>query len=115
MSKPSELSSHRRFDVCCCIGARWWVGHGWNVSQVLGKYNKKGTETTFTATGLSKEGANRYMFTYKNKKEGTEKEISVAEYFAKVIGIRLEFPGLQCVLVRLLPQPNLPTTHVADL
>lgn len=39
----------------------------------------------------------------RDRKTGTEKETTVAEYFAKVVGVRLEFPALQCVLVRLQP------------
>ena len=80
--------------------------------QVMGKYAKSGRETTFTATGLSKEGVNRYMFTFKDKKAGTEKEMSVAQYFAKILGINLQFPALQCVTVL---RPLLQRLHTAAL
>lgn len=70
--------------------------------QVIGKYARSGRETTFTSIGLSKEGANRYMFMFRDKNTGTEREMSVAQYFVQVLGIQLEFPALQCVLVRPL-------------
>lgn len=74
--------------------------------QVAGKYGKTEKETSFTAKGLSKEGANRYMFAFTDKETGQEKQISVAAYFQNYLKIRLEFPALQCVTVRpftLLP------------
>ena len=71
--------------------------------QVVGKYAKSGRETAFTAIGLSKEGANKYMFMLKDRNTGTEKQTSVAQYFTKVLGVQLQFPALQCVLVRSTP------------
>jgi hypothetical protein len=40
------------------------------------------------------------MFSMKDRNTGQEKEMSVASYFGEVLGIRLEFPALQCVTVR---------------
>jgi hypothetical protein len=70
--------------------------------QVAGKYGKSNRETSFTAKGLSKEGANKYMFAFTDRASGQEKQMSVADYFIKVLGIRLEYPALQCVTVRSL-------------
>ena len=39
------------------------------------------------------------MFPFKDKKSGEEREMSVAEYFTKHVGVRLEFPALQCITV----------------
>ena len=65
-----------------------------------GVYGKNGKETKFTATGLSKQGASQYMFEFKDRDSGETKQISVATYFVKKLGIQLEFPHLQCVEVR---------------
>lgn len=70
------------------------------ILQVKGTYGKSGKQTSFVATGLSREGANRFMFSMKDKATGEEREISVAEYFVKHQGVRLDFPGLQCITVR---------------
>jgi hypothetical protein len=69
--------------------------------QVKGKYGKTGRTTQFVATGLSREGASKYMFPFTNKEDGTETQMSVATYFAKQLGIKLAFPHLQCVTVRV--------------
>ena len=74
--------------------------------QVAGKYGKTDKETSFTAKGLSKEGANRYMFAFTDKETGQEKQISVAAYFQKYLKIRLEFPALQCVTCLLYTSPS---------
>ena len=56
----------------------------------------------FIATGVSSEGADQYMFQRETNKETHESEtISVAHYFQVIKGIRLQFPKLQCVVVRL--------------
>jgi hypothetical protein len=67
--------------------------------QVAGKYGKANRETSFTAKGLSKEGANKYMFAFTDRASGQEKQMSVAAYFTSVLGIKLQFPALQCVTV----------------
>lgn len=68
--------------------------------QVKGSYSKTGRATQFVATGLSREGAFKYMFPFTNKEDGTETQMSVATYFTKHLGIKLAFPHLQCVTVR---------------
>jgi hypothetical protein len=68
---------------------------------VTGTYSKSGKAMRFESKGLSIEGASRYMFNFFDRANNEEREMSVAEYFTKVLGIRLQFPNLQCVLVRL--------------
>lgn len=68
--------------------------------QVYGKYGKNEKETSFTAKGLSKDGANKYMFPFTDKASGQEQQMSVAAYFTKILGIKLQFPALQCITVR---------------
>lgn len=70
--------------------------------QVTGTYGKSGRATRFEAKGLSVEGAAQYMFTYCDRTNNEEREMSVADYFTKVLNIRLQFHNLQCVLVRSL-------------
>ena len=43
------------------------------------------------------------MFEFKDRDSGETKQISVATYFVKKLGIQLEFPHLQCVEVRTGP------------
>ena len=80
---------------------------------MYGKYGKNNRETSFTAKGLSKEGANKYMFPFMDKATGQEKQMSVAAYFSNILGIKLEFPALQCVTVRPLASLplQLPLSH----
>jgi hypothetical protein len=68
--------------------------------QVEGKYGKGGKATKMVATGLSREGASKYMFSMRDRESGEENEMSVAAYFSNSLGIKLEFPHLQCVTVR---------------
>lgn len=65
-----------------------------------GQYGKSNKTTKFKAIGLSKIGASKYMFNMRDRETGTENEISVATYFTKHLGIKLQFPHLQCVEVR---------------
>lgn len=69
---------------------------------MFGNYGKSGKETSFAARGLSKEGANKYIFNFMDKESGKEKKMSVAAYFTNILGIKLQFPALQCVTVRFL-------------
>jgi hypothetical protein len=67
--------------------------------QMTGTWGRRGQPTTIIATGLSREGANHYMFEYDDRASGEKREISVADYFNQVLGQRLQFPALQCVTV----------------
>jgi hypothetical protein len=68
--------------------------------QMTGTWSRSGKPTSIIATGLSREGANQYMFEFTDRASGQTKEISVAEYFSKHLNQRLQFPALQCVTVR---------------
>lgn len=81
--------------------------------QVAGKYGKNNRETSFTAKGVSKEGANRYMFAYTDKASGKQTHMSVAAYFTNILGIQLQFPALQCVTVH--PLPSHPLTALVNM
>lgn len=90
-----------RGGVCVCVSVcEHWIQECQECMQVAGKYGKSNRETSFTAKGLSKEGANKYMFGFMDKATGQEKQMSVAAYFHNILGIQLEFPALQCVTVR---------------
>jgi hypothetical protein len=73
-------------------------------AQVEGKYRKDRDGnmkmTHFTAKGLSRMGADQYMFEYSPSKGAEPVQISVAEHFEKNLGIRLQNPTYPCVVVR---------------
>jgi hypothetical protein len=51
-------------------------------------------------TEVSKEGADKFMFTRRDRETGEEEEMSVAHFFQVIKQQPLQFPRLQCVLVR---------------
>lgn len=81
--------------------------------QVEGNYSKDkktgAVKTThFTAKGLSKMGADNYMFEWSPNRDTEPVQMSVAEHFSRNLGIPLKNPKYPCVVVRA----HLPTcTH----
>ena len=79
--------------------------------QVEGQYNKDRQgqlkTTQFTAKGISKMGADRYMFEYKPNRDAEPVEISVADHFRNNVKIPLANPSHPCVIVCFsIPPPT---------
>jgi hypothetical protein len=72
--------------------------------QVEGNYSKdregKPKTTHFTAKGLSKMGADEYMFDYSPNRDAEPVQISVANHFRDNLHINLQNPRYPCVVVR---------------
>ena len=74
--------------------------------QVEGSYSKDRNgnmkTTQFTAKGMSKMGADRYMFSFKPNRDAEPVEISVADHFRDNVKKPLKNPSFPCVIVRVL-------------
>lgn len=68
-----------------------------------GKYSKdrqgNSKTTKFTAKGLSRMGADQYMFEYSPSRDAEPVQMSVADHFRQNLGINLQHPSYPCVVV----------------
>lgn len=81
--------------VCACLVMFVQVEGQWIKDRKTGQPKT----TVFTAKGLSKMGADQYMFDYVPNRDAEPRQISVAEHFERNLNIRLEYPKYPCVVV----------------